>query len=213
MILARALKSCCCAALLLSIVACSSAPTQGGSTSVVVVTVSTSPPVTPTVSVSSRGPSSGSETNSSTSLSWTALDPAAQEAADRAAIESQWTAFWRAWGDILRTPVDQREAVLAALATPGMNERMRNAVADNNGSGIDNYGYVVHEIMFPLSIDGAPIVSIVDCQDQTQAGTVETATGKILTAGKARIHIRGEMQKGDDGIWRVNSITEMGGDC
>jgi hypothetical protein len=72
---------------------------------------------------------------------------------------------------------------------------------------------VRHNIIFPLSIDGAPIVSIADCQDQTSSGTIDTATGKVLTTGEARVNIRGEMHKGDDGIWRVHSLFAPGGEC
>ncbi len=90
---------------------------------------------------------------------------------------------------------------------------MRAAIADGDGSGIDNYGYVKHHIIFPMSIDGAPIAPIADCQDQSETGTVETATGKVLTTGEPRVNIRGEMHKGEDGIWRVHSLFAPGGDC
>lgn len=196
---------------------CATEPGAQSRTSVVVVTVPAVPsaPAPTQSSAPSLSPPRDSAESSAVSSAATSipLAPEAREAADRAAIESQWISFWRAYADIVRVPVDQREGVLAAVATPDLNERMRAAIADGDGSGIDNYGYVKHRIIFPLSIDGAPIASIADCQDQSGTGTVEAATGKVLTAGESRVNIRGEMHKGEDGIWRVHALLAPGGDC
>jgi hypothetical protein len=44
---------------------------------------------------------------------------------------------------------------------------------------------------------------IADCQDTSQAGSLETSTGNKTTVGVERNPLQGNLVRGEDGVWRV----------
>ena len=113
----------CGIAIVLGVTACTSNSADGPSTSSSGTTPSasvvdpsagtsgpavSSPPASPTPSVIDV-PTPGSPTP-------TSLDPVAQEAADRAAIEAQWVKFWDIYVNLVRTPLSDRDALVATVS-------------------------------------------------------------------------------------------------
>lgn len=114
----------------------------------------------------------------------------------------------RAHADVVRVPVDQPRGVMAPVATPDLNDRVRAAIADGDGSGIDDNGYVEHRIRCRWTgRRSSPSLT---------AGT-NPGPGPWKRNGPhhrrvTREHSR-EMHKGEDGISRRHSLLASGGDC
>jgi hypothetical protein len=134
------------------------------------------------------------------------FDPTAQEAADRAAIAAQWSAFWKVYIGIVKTPEAQRSAALAAVSVDPAKGRVLEAASRLEADGLDYYGDVT---LRPYSIDldeGGRQAVLMDCQDQSRYGSLYVATGKKRTVGVDHNHAQAGFVRGDDGIWRVQDV-------
>ena len=179
-----------------------------GPTSTAIVSVTASPSVVdPSTFLPSSSVPSPSAVESSAPSS---PDSAPQEAADRAAIEAQWLAFWDVYRDMIRASDDQRESLLAKVATSPLKEAMITEARNAQAAGQDNYGTVRHRTFWDIPVDGNKVATIADCQDQTGTGIVEVSTGRKVTEGVDGIEIRGQMVEGEDGLWRVQALFEAG---
>ena len=125
------------------------------------------------------------------------------EAADRAAVEAQWTQFWDVYLAIAITPAADREALVATVAVDPTKANVLSDAAEFDSQGLRTYGTLGHRISWPQPINGATTAVIDDCQDRSQGGAVNTTTGNEVTVGVARDHYQGNLVKGDDGVWRV----------
>ncbi|HEY4994625.1 MAG TPA: hypothetical protein VII33_21340, partial [Nakamurella sp.] len=110
-----------CAAVVLAVAGCSSSSAVGPGT-----TTGSAAPSASVISVPSTGSgASGSSSPTAPTPSVidvptvvatpTSLDPDAQEASDRAAVEAQWVKFWDIYINIVRTPSLDRDALAAEL--------------------------------------------------------------------------------------------------
>lgn len=168
------------------------------------------PEPSPTVSsaASSGSPSSdGLDTSTRSAASAQSsenLSP--QEAADRAAIEAQWIKFWVVYDEIVRTPVAQRKERLQSVAVSPALDEVLEAANQADADGIDNYGTWSHRLSWETPVAGQTTAVISDCQDQSQTGTIDVASGKTLTVGKSRSHMRGEFVKTPNGIWLLRQV-------
>jgi len=198
------------AGVLILVAGCTSS-TADGPTSTAVVSVTVSPSV---IDPSSLVPSTSAPPSPSPSVveppASTSLDPAAQEAADRAAIEAQWIKFWDVYRDMIRTPDERRDELLAAVVTSPLKETMINEARSAQAAGQDNYGTVQHRIFWDIPVAGSSVATIADCQDQTGTGIVDVTTGQKVSEGVDQIEIRGQMVESDDGVWRVQALFESG---
>lgn len=148
-------------------------------------------------SPSSRGVTSADATTSNVS---------SQEAAERAAIESQWKKFWRIYVDIVRTPSDQREQVLDSVSIDPTKSRVLKDASDLEGEGLDNYGDVILNVyQIDLLNDGDAAV-LQDCQDQSGFGSLYVESGRKRTVGVPQNHMQAGLIRGDDGVWRVQTL-------
>lgn len=126
-----------------------------------------------------------------------------QERADRSAIEAQWIKSADVYRTLARLPEGERQSVAAAVAVdPALSLMLRDAQTLNE-KGWDTYGTIDHRISWPKPVDGANEALINDCQDASQAGSLEIATGTKKTVGVERALFQGSMRKGDDGVWRL----------
>ncbi len=206
--LTAALRTACVTGAIMALAAgCTTSTADGPSTS-------PSPSVTASASVvdpsstppSSSDPSSPTPSVAEPSAPTTATDPAAQEAADRAAIEAQWAAFWKVYAEIVRTPDLDRAAALDLVSVDPLKSRVLKDASDFEAQGIDNYGSVVLD---PYNIEFSPDRSsavIQDCQDQSGFGSLYVATGKKRTVGISGNHAQAGLVRGSDGVWRVQTL-------
>lgn len=207
------LRIACIASALLALVAgCTSNSTDGTTSSPaasaspsVVEPVTASPTATSVVSPSIVEPSSPTANS---------LDPTAQEAADRAAIEAQWVKFWEIYLGLARLPQSEREAALSAVAVSPFKERLIESVEIDAETGIDNYGSIKHNISWQFPVGGHSHAVIADCQDQSGSGTYDVTSGTTLSAGEPRIDLRGQFVRDDLGAWKVEDVVNLGSrDC
>jgi hypothetical protein len=145
----------------------------------------------------------------------TSLDPAAQEAADRAAIEAQWAEFWIVVLGAVRLPDDQREPALAQVAVDPLKSKILAEVRDSAAQGLDRYGSMTQHPYWEQRIDGSNTAVMGDCQDASQSGVINTSTGKQETVGVEGPRSPGPIldnntrivfERGNDGVWRVHDI-------
>jgi hypothetical protein len=126
-----------------------------------------------------------------------------QEAMDRAAIEAQWEKYWQVYLALPHTPEGDRQGIAAEVAVdPGLTNLLTDAKTVEQ-KGWDSYGQIIHRISWPQPVDGKATAVIADCQDTSQAGSLETSTGNKMTVGVARNPLQGTFVRGQDGVWRV----------
>ncbi|MGS0688858.1 hypothetical protein ACVBEQ_27535 [Nakamurella sp. GG22] len=128
------------------------------------------------------------------------------EAADRAAIESQWIESWDVYMEIARTPKAEREALVTTIAVDPARANMLKDAAKFDSQGLETYGELGHRISWPQPVGGRTFAVIDDCQDRSHSGSRKTATGDKVTVGVARDHYQGRLVKGEDGVWRVEQV-------
>ena len=134
------------------------------------------------------------------------LDPEAQEIADRAAVEAQWAKYWDTYINIVRTSPAERALAANDVAVDPAASNLVKSAEYFESLGRDNYGSVTHRNSWLQPINGASSAVLSDCQDQSQFGSLDTASGKKLTVGVERDNISAKFTKSNDGIWRVEEV-------
>ena len=187
------------------VVACSSgsspdlqsiSATPSSATATATNSLSSSPPATS--SSTSAAPLFSSSTETSSTI-------AAAEAADRAAAEAQWTKYWDVYAALPHTPEDQWDALLAPVAAESMINAAKEDARSIRDEGNDTYGTVGHRFTWTEPISGTDTAVLHDCNDGSQAGAYETATGNKITVGVPRQNTMGTLVRGPDGTWRVST--------
>jgi len=171
-----------------------------------VAAVSTSPSSSVASSVASIDVTTSSEPATIPTDVSAPPDPAAQEAADRAAIETHWKEFWNVYENIIRTPAEMRETALDGVSVDPIKSRILNAANKSASEGIDYYGSVVQHPYWVDPVDGKDFAVMRDCQDQSQYGSIEVASGNKRTVGVARDSLQAGFVRDSQGGWRVQNI-------
>ncbi len=130
---------------------------------------------------------------------------AATESVDRAAAEAQWTKYWEIYAALPHTPEDQWDALLAPVAVESMVNAAKDDARSIRDEGNDTYGTVGHRFTWTKPISGSDTAVLQDCNDGSQAGAYETATGNKITVGVPRQNTMGTLVRGADGVWRVSA--------
>src|SRR5664279_1012628 len=106
--------------------------------------------------VTSRGASMRRRLPASTvAAAATDSGPLAGEAADRAAVESQWVKFWDVYLAIAITPAADREVLVATVAVDPTKANVLSDAAEFDSQGLRTYGTLGHRISWPQPINGA----------------------------------------------------------
>lgn len=130
-------------------------------------------------------------------------DISSAEAADRGAAEAQYARYWEVYAALPHTPEDQWDALLAPVAVEPMITNAKDDARTIVSKGRDTYGTVTHRFSWADPINGAPTALLTDCDDTSQSGAYETASGNKVTVGVPRRHMQGSMVRGEDGVWRL----------
>jgi hypothetical protein len=137
------------------------------------------------------------------------LDPAAQEAADRAAVEAAWVKFWQIYTNIVRTPLEQRSAALDTVSVDPIRTEILNAAATFDSQGLDYFGSVIEHPYWVTPIAGRSFAVMRDCQDQSNYGSIYVASGETRSSGPERDSLQAGFQLGADNIWRVQELQYL----
>lgn len=161
---------------------------------------SSSPSSTPAASsaTSSSPPLFSSSPETSSTISATEVD-------DRVAAEAQWTKYWEIYAALPHTPEDQWDSLLAPVAVESMINAAKDDARSIRDEGNDTYGTVGHRFTWTKPISGSDTAVLQDCNDGSQAGAYETATGNKITVGVSRQNTMGTLVRGADGVWRVSA--------
>lgn len=127
------------------------------------------------------------------------------ESADRVAAEAQWTKYWEIYAALPHTPEDQWDSLLAPVAVESMINAAKDDARSIRDEGNDTYGMVGHRFTWTKPIGGSDTAVLQDCNDSSQAGAYETATGNKITVGVPRQNTMGTLVRGADGVWRVSA--------
>jgi hypothetical protein len=131
-------------------------------------------------------------------------DPSAVEAADRTAAEGQWIQSWNVYLAMASTPAAEREALAATVTVDPAKTKMLADAQEFDRQGLQTYGQIKHRVSWPQPINGANTALIDDCQDRSNSGSLETATGNKVTVGVSGLHYQGQLVRDVDGFWRVS---------
>ncbi len=185
-------------ALLLTSVAATGCSSSSGKSAPQTLPASTA---SPTVSGTSSPPISSS----------LATDLTAQETQDRAAVEAAWSKFWSVYTTLHTIPPAQLDAAVASVSVDPTSKGMLAEYATSLTQKLTDYGYVVTHPYWQQSINGSSTAVMGDCQDQSNFGSVSTVSNDKRTVGVAHDNIKATLEKGADGIWRVELIEYLTG--
>ena len=105
---------------------------------------------------------------------------------------------------------ENRSVLPDTCSNSGVSSNAKPTASPNantlNSKGWDTYGQFTSRISWPQPVDGKATAVIADCQDASQAGSLETSTGNKTTVGVARNPLQGTLVRGQDGVWRVDQV-------
>lgn len=185
-------------------------PTSSGSaTSIRSVESSTVGSSSGSAASSTSAVESSSAVTSSAVTSSAVLTAEEQEAVDRAAIEETWRRFWPIYTGIVRTPEQDRKALLETVAVDPISTKILEGAKKLIAEGLDHSGSPILNPFWKESVAGQGIAVMRDCQDQRGYSAVFVATGEKRSSGTDRYHIKAEFSRDVYGDWRVRSITHI----
>lgn len=136
----------------------------------------------------------------SATTSPTPIAPATEEQKVLAA----YSAYYDALGPISALPAAERPAALAKLSVDPLYSAAVKELAARDAAGKIVYGQlVVKPVVAVLQGDNA---ALEDCQDASQFGLMNRATGEKLTVGVKEFKQLSQMKRGADGVWRISAV-------
>lgn len=207
--LAVRLRLACVACAVLALAAGCTSTSADGPTSESALSITVRPSV---VDPSTASPASSTPSSPTPSFieppspTPSSLDPAAQEAADRSAIETVWAQFWVVVTGGVRIPDDQRQEALDQVAVDPFKADVLSEIRDSEAEGLDRYGSMIQHPYWEQPINGANTANMGDCQDASQSGVVYVESGKKKNVGSARNNIRATFVRLPDDSWRVSNV-------
>jgi hypothetical protein len=106
--------------------------------------------------------------------------------------------FWAVASTVDSQPQPRWRTVLAAVAAEPLLSRLLSGLEAQKAAGDRQYGVVVtRPVVVRIEADQT---SIVDCQDASKSGLLDTTTELPTTVGSARTPVAATMQHGADGV-------------
>jgi hypothetical protein len=130
---------------------------------------------------------------------------------DLQAVEQAYRRFWDVAQDLDQNPEDHWRTALADVAADPVLSRILDGLHRRVRAGYRQYGTVVpHLTVVEL---GARRASVLDCQDASATGEIDTSTGLLTNRGRAHTPITATLTRGDDARWRLTDASYLPGDC
>jgi hypothetical protein len=164
---------------------------------------------------SAPGPGAASPTPSTagTSSPVATGTPSPTAAADQAAVEAAYKAFWPVVATFdRRYPPAQWRSVLGRVAVDPQLSQAVAVATQQRRIGVAVYGQPSPRAP-RAALGPAGRATVSDCIDFSHYGQADAKTGQPKTVGKARTPIRVTLAKGRDGTWRVADVTFPKGGC
>ena len=90
-----------------------------------------------------------------------------------------------------------------------MKSRILTEASDFDTQGLDNYGTPILVVYDTDILNDGNHAAIQDCQNQSSYGSLYVESGKKRTVGVDHNHIQAGFVRGDDGIWRVQTVQHV----
>jgi hypothetical protein len=125
------------------------------------------------------------------------------------AVRQSYTQYWAVLPQAEQTPDEaRRRQLLAAYATePQLGTVLRN-IKNLHTKNQTSWGYVVVHIE-SVQVNG-DTATVRDCQDSSNAGLMDTKTGKKTSRGVPKDPLSATLQRGTDERWRINGFSIPG---
>lgn len=127
------------------------------------------------------------------------------------AVHSAYRRFWVVAKSVDKLPPSRWRPTLAAVAVEPLLSQLLSGYAAQATRGLAEYGTVVpHPRIASFRVDRA---SIVDCQDDRNAGVLDVDTGQPRTVGSARTLVSAVLIRDGDGRWLLSEARYLEGPC
>jgi hypothetical protein len=130
---------------------------------------------------------------------------------EQQAIVAAYNQFWSIASTVDSLPPDRRRDELATVAADPLLTRVLDGITAQLAAGQRQFGTVRTRPQLVDETSGQ--ASIVDCQDASHSGTVDTTTGLPDMVGSARTPVAATLTYGADHRWRVSQARYLDGSC
>ena len=188
--------------MLILVAGCTSSTADGPTTTPLATITGTPSAIDPSSLLPSSSPAPPSPSPSVVETS--EISP--QEAADRAAVEAVWAAFWKVSDGLTAIAVADRPALASTVAVePTLSQALDDA-RSLDSKGREVYGQSYFHPYWEQPIDGKSIAVMGDCTDTSMSGARDKATGEIRTVGVTDNNTRATFVRESGGVWKVKEI-------
>lgn len=119
--------------------------------------------------------------------------------------------FWSLAPTVSRQPPESWRTTLSRVATEPLLSQLLDGITEQYRKGLADYGTVrPRPRVVRVSSDRA---SVVDCQDASQSGTLDTETGIVKNVGSSRTSLASVLVRGPDDRWRMSEARLLEGSC
>jgi hypothetical protein len=130
---------------------------------------------------------------------------------DRAAVVAAYLRFWQVAQHVDAHPQSQWAYLLAPVVAEPLLSRLTAALRARIQAGYRQFGDVRPR---PALVElAAGHASVVDCQDASASGEIDTSTGLPTNIGQPRTPVAATLSRGADGRWRVSDARYLDGGC
>jgi hypothetical protein len=137
---------------------------------------------------------------------------AGSAAAERAAVEAAYWAFWPVLATFAREPEGRWRSLLGRVAAEPQIGLTIALSSQQKRNGIGVYGQPAPRAP-KVTISSAGGATVRDCADFSRTGQADVRTGQRRTVGVARNPVVVRLSQGGDGRWRIVEVTYPGGRC
>ena len=127
------------------------------------------------------------------------------------AVVEAYRRFWTVVDGLGGQPVARWRVVLSTVAVEPLLSRLYDGYQEKYRAGVGEYG-VVRPRPAVVGVRGGR-ASVVDCQDASMSGEIDTDTGMPRTVGRARTPVAATLVRGADGVWRLSDARYLDGSC
>nr|WP_157528217.1 hypothetical protein [Kibdelosporangium sp. MJ126-NF4]CEL17631.1 hypothetical protein [Kibdelosporangium sp. MJ126-NF4]CTQ91141.1 hypothetical protein [Kibdelosporangium sp. MJ126-NF4] len=138
-------------------------------------------------------------------------DTSSTTANPKTAVEAAYDEYWKVEHMIMQLPESEWRAAMGKVSADPQLGRVVDGLRSLRSQSLTLYGSVTSRVS---SVDIAgDRATLRDCQDASKAGQADAATGKAKTVGVLRSPVEATLDRGNDGSWRVTSLSYPGGTC
>jgi predicted secreted protein len=129
----------------------------------------------------------------------------------RLAVDAAYRRFWDVAQTLDQHPEGQWRTRLSQVAAEPALTSILDGLHSRTQAGYRQYGAVTPR---PTILDlGPDRASILDCQDASRTGEIDTTTGLATNPGHARTPVTASLTRDADGRWHVADARYLDGDC